>query len=120
MIEAFLALGFVGAMAAASAAWWILPLDTLLLLGLELMAAGLLFGLPTGAWYHVELRRALLRNGELPARWWLQPTRLHGRIPAPDRRRVLGWCLAGAAGFGVTVLGCAVVAIGALRALQAA
>jgi hypothetical protein len=72
---------------------------------------------PTGLLYHVELRRSLLARQRLPRRWWLRPTSLHGEIRASDRLRVLGWCYAGAAGFLVTLAGCALVALAAVRGI---
>lgn len=118
MIEGLLMLGLLVAMAAVWAAWAFVPLDALILAGAAIAGAGLVFGVPTGIVYHVLLRRSLVRAGSLPPRWWLRPTSLHARIPAVDRRRVLAWCYAGAAGFLVTLVGCAVVALGALRAMQ--
>ena len=94
-----------------------LPPDTLFLAGVRLAAAGLAFGVPTGLVYHLELRRALLQAERLPARWWLRPTGLHRDIPPALRTRVLAWCYAGAAGFVLSMLGCALVAVGALRML---
>lgn len=118
MWEALLAGGLLAVLGAVWAAWVLAPVDALLVAGAKLVAAGLAFGLPTGAWYHVALRRSLARAGVLPPRWWLHPTRLHDRIPAADRTRVLGWCYAGAAGFLVTLLGCAIVALAAARTVQ--
>lgn len=120
MLEALVAGGLVALLGGIWVAWVLVPVDALLLAGAQLVIAGLLFGVPTGAWYHVALRRSLLRAGALPPRWWLHPTRLHDRIPPVDRARVLGWCYAGAAGFLVTVLGCGVVALAAARTLQGA
>jgi hypothetical protein len=91
--------------------------DALVVAGVWIVAAGLAFGVPTGLLYHVALHRSLTRAGTLPPRWWLRPTTLHDRIPADDRGRVLGWCAAGAAGFGVTVVGMIVMAVGAIRML---
>ncbi len=92
-----------------------LTVETVLTAGLWLVLGGLTFGVPTGLVYHLALRRSLLRQGELPARWWLRPTQLNDLVPEVDRRLVLGFCYAGAAGFLVTLLGCFVVAIGAWR-----
>jgi len=111
VLATVLALVFGGAVGA-----W-LPPDTLFLAGVRLAAAGLAFGVPTGLVYHLELRRALLDAGRLPARWWLRPTALHRHVPALLQRRVLAWCYAGAAGFLASMLGCALTAIAALRML---
>lgn len=117
MIEIALVAGAVLALIAGSAAvFWLAP-DVLLLAGVRIVAAGLIFGVPTGLLYHVELRRALLEARALPERWWLRPTELHRHVPPAWRTRVLGWCYAGAAGFLITLLGCCVIAIAALRML---
>jgi hypothetical protein len=106
-------LAAIGALAAAL----VVPPAGLLVAGAWLVALGLAFGVPTGALYHVALRRSLRAAACLPHRWWWNPTALHDRIPAADRFAVLGWCHAGAAGFLVTVLGCALVAIAAWRGI---
>lgn len=116
MLEAWIALGLVVALAGCGAALAMAP-DTLLLGGAWVAAAGLAFGLPTGLVYHLALRRSLRAAGRLPRRWWLQPTALHDALPASARGRVLAWCGAGAAGFAVAMLGCALVALGAWRTL---
>jgi hypothetical protein len=115
VLEAWIALGLLVALGGCAAALAVAP-DALLLGGAWVAAAGLAFGVPTGFAYHVALRRSLRAAGRLPARWWLHPTALHGEIPHADRGRVLAWCGAGALGFVVSVLGCALVALGALRA----
>ena len=117
MIEITLVLGAVLALVLGGAVGAWLPPDTLFLAGVRLAAAGLAFGVPTGLVYHLELRRALLGADALPARWWLHPTSLHGAIPAAQRTRVLAWCYAGAAGWLISVVGCAVVAVAAVLML---
>lgn len=101
-------------------AGWVLAtatvaVETVFVLGVWLVLGGLAFGVPTGLLYHLALRRSLLRQGRLPPRWWLRPTQLNESIPDADRRLVLGFCYAGAAGFLVTLLGCVIVAIGTWR-----
>lgn len=93
----------------------VVPPETLVVTGFWVAAGGLAFGVPTGLVYHLMLRRALLHAGCLPARWWWQPTALHPSIPSSERWHVLAWCGAGATGFAVSLLGCVVVAIGAIR-----
>jgi hypothetical protein len=115
VVEAWIALGLLAALAGCGAALVAAP-DALLVGGFWVALGGLAFGVPTGFVYHLALRRSLLAAGRLPARWWLHPTALHDELPSADRRRVLAWCGAGAAGFAATVLGCALVALGALRA----
>jgi hypothetical protein len=114
VFEIGIALGLLAALGACAAALAVAP-DLVLLAGFWLAAAGLAFGVPTGVVYHLALRRALRAAGRLPPRWWLRPTALHGELPPGDRRRVLAWCAAGAAGFVASVAGCALLALGALR-----
>jgi hypothetical protein len=114
VIEAALALGACVALAAGALAFAVAP-ATLLVAGGWTIAVGLALGLPTGAIYHLALRRALLARTRLPARWWLVPTALHDELGPGERGRVLAWCYAGAAGFAVTVAGCALVALAAWR-----
>lgn len=104
----------VGALAAVSLVR-LVPGDTVLVCGAALVALGMLLGVPAGVLYHVALHRALRPRGALPARWWVAPLELHPRLEALDRRRVMPWFWLGAAGFLVTCLGCALVAIGAFR-----
>ena len=115
MLEILVVLCVLFAMAGWVLVTATLSVEGLFVAGFWLVVGGLAFGVPTGFLYHVALRRSLLRKGPLPARWWLQPTRLNHKVPDADRRLVLGFCYAGAAGFLVTVLGCIVVAIGAWR-----
>jgi hypothetical protein len=115
VLEAWIAVGLLVALAGSAGALAVAP-DLLLLIGFWVAAGGLAFGVPTGLVYHLALQRALRAAGRLPARWWLHPTSLHDDLPPADRFRVLAWCAAGAAGFAATVLGCALVALGAFRA----
>ncbi|HVP31832.1 MAG TPA: hypothetical protein VMW35_22010 [Myxococcota bacterium] len=115
VLEILLMLAVVAVLGAWALLGSTLPVATVLFGGIWLVVAGLALGVPTGAIYHVALWRSLGRAKLLPARWWLHPTSLHDRIPEPDRLHVLAWCYLGAAGFLLTLLGCAVVAIGAWR-----
>jgi hypothetical protein len=119
MLETWLVIGTLLALSGGAIAWMALATDGLLLAGLWLVAAGLGFGLPTGLLYHLALRRSLLGAGRLPERWWLHPIALHPLVPPEDALRVMGWCRLGALGCGVTFLGCAVFALGALRSVLA-
>lgn len=116
MGEAAIALGFFAALAALAVGFAVAP-PALLVAGFWLALAGLAFGVPTGFYYHVALRRSLVAIDALPARWWWSPTALHDAIPDADRAWVLAWCYVGAAGFLVTVLGCALVALAAFRGI---
>lgn len=114
MIEVALAVLLVVALAIAalvsSAAWHLL-----LEVGAICIAAGLLVAVPTGLVYHVVLYRRARLRGPVPERWWLRPVGLHAQLTRPDQRAVMPWFYSGAAGFLVAMLGCLLVAIGALR-----
>ena len=85
-------------------------------LGVLGVALGMGLGIPTSLVYHAKLARVLGARGELPARWWLSPTRLHSRLRGAERRAVLRWFYLGGAGFVITLAGCAAVLVGALLA----
>ncbi len=119
MLEALLVLAFLAAIGGAALAWGVFATEAILLAGVWLVALGLAFGLPTGFWYHVELRRVLIAAGGPPARWWLHPTRLHAAIPPERRWRVMRWCYAGALGWLISFAGCCVFALGAAKLLLA-
>jgi hypothetical protein len=87
------------------------PWPSVLVAGVWTTAAGLVFGIATGCWYHIALGRALVAMKALVPRWWLRPVPLHQRLDAAGRRCVLPWFYAGAAGFFVTVVGLALVAL---------
>jgi hypothetical protein len=118
VIESALVVGTLVVLALGASVWAALAADTLLLAGFWLVVGGLAFGLPTGALYHVELHRSLVRVGRLPPRWWLHPTAHHRLLPGEDAPRVLAWCRAGALGCGVVFLGCGVIALGAWKLSQ--
>lgn len=82
--------------------------------GAVTVALGLLVGVAAGIVYHAVLFRALAPTGALPPGWWWRPTILHPRLTPAQRRRVLPWFYAGAAGFLVTLAGCAVVLVAIL------
>lgn len=81
------------------------PLQFLVGASLLLVTMGSLFGLPAGVWYHVLLRRELLRLGSLPAGWLWHPTRQHHLLDEPARKRVRLWFMLGGAGFVLIVTG---------------
>lgn len=78
-------------------------------LGFALLAFGLTLGLPAGAVYHLLLYRTLRGQGGVPARWWVAPHRLHGRLSGPQGRRVRVWFALGVVGFCGVLVGVALV-----------
>ena len=103
-----LLLGF-GLMAA------LLPLETLLAIGAGLVALGLFVGLPAGTYYHVRLYRCLEAQGGVPRDFFWHPTRYHADVPRAESRKFMPWFIAGAAGFVLILLGCAIVMLGVMR-----
>jgi hypothetical protein len=89
----------------------LVPWHALFVAGLAATGLGLVFGVVTGAWYHVLLARALAAVDALCARWWLRPVALHARLDAAALRPVMPWFYAGAAGFVVTVAGIVLIAL---------
>ena len=92
----------------------LVPALGMLAVGAGCLVLGLVIGLPGSVGYHVALARALAGRRELPRRWWLNPTALHGRLTPAERRVVMPWFYTGAAGFTVVVLGAITVFIATL------
>lgn len=92
-----------------------LPLEALVLTGAGLMAAGLLLGVPAGAYYHLKLYRCLADRGRVPDGFLWHPTRYHSALRPEERRRVMPWFVAGGTGFMLIMLGCAIFMLGFLR-----
>lgn len=113
MIETLLVLVVVALLSAG--AW--APVSWILAGAAGLLGLGLVIGVPTGLWYHVALRRALLSHGDLPPHWWLRPTAYHDRLTDDERPAVLPWFYAGGVGFVFTALSCVVLLAAALRLL---
>ncbi|MDR7423227.1 MAG: hypothetical protein QN159_12280 [Armatimonadota bacterium] len=113
MIEAGIVAWLLVAMALCAFA----PVEGLAVGGLVLAIGGLALGVPAGVVYHVRLGRALARRGPLPARWWLSPLRHHRALSAGERAGFRGWFALGAAGFGLSLAGCALSLCGLLKAV---
>ncbi|MBI5507601.1 MAG: hypothetical protein HY903_02495 [Deltaproteobacteria bacterium] len=89
--------------------------DVMVLAGALIGGIGLLVSIPGGLVYHVRLRQALAAGGAVPRRWWLHPTDHHKAL-APDLwRKVRPSFVAGAAGFGVFLLGALLIVWGAAK-----
>lgn len=111
-----MALGLLFALVGGAALLTYAPWDWLFGGGSMLAVLGLVLGVPTGFWYHVLLYRALRPQGPLPRTWWLRPDRLHDRLSAEARVRVMRPFYWGAVGFVVSIVGCLLLGYGALRA----
>ena len=113
MIELGVVALVVAGLVAVPALVAVVPWEVTFGLGVALVALGMLVGVPAGALYHVRLWRAV--RPAAGSGWWLHPTGLHARLEARDRRPVMRWFRVGAVGFVVAMLGCLLVAVGALR-----
>jgi hypothetical protein len=112
VLESLLVLAILAAVIGTSL---LIPMITgpgVVIAGAICVLVGMLFGLPTGAWYHVKLHGVLAARDELRSGWWLHPTAFHARLHADERARVMPWFYAGGAGFGLIVLGCAAMLVG--------
>jgi len=114
MLEALAVVAFVALLGGAGVVVPLVPAQWFVDAGTQAIALGMLFGVPTGLWYHVRLARSLGRAGRLPSRWWLQPVGLHDQIPPADRGGVLRCFYLGGIGFLLTALGCVGVVMGVL------
>lgn len=81
--------------------------------GALMVMGGLLFSVPCAIRYHVLLYRTLSPRGELQRHWLRGPSRSHPRLRVEERRRVLPWFYAGAAGWSVAILGCVFLGVAA-------
>lgn len=109
-------LGVVGLLLAGLVAvptlFAVVPWEITFGVGAGLIGLGMLIGVPAGAMYHLWLWRAVKPAGR---GWLLHPTGLHGQLSDGDRPAVMRWFKLGAAGFLLAIVGCAMVAVGALR-----
>ena len=114
MIEIAIAVVMAVLLVATAAIAAFVPWTWLISSGVALSGFGLLFGVPASAEYHRRLALALARLGPLPAYWWLHPTPHHEKLDALALAPVMRVFWVGAAGFGVSLLGCSLVIAGLL------
>jgi hypothetical protein len=79
--------------------------------GLAAIVLGLIISIPAAVLYHLRLYEALNKRDALDAGWIWHPTRFHDRLLADERPAVMIWFSIGAGGWGLTLLGCALVAL---------
>lgn len=108
MVELLIVLAVVVGLVVATIVAW----TSLFMAGVVTTGVGLLFGVSTGFWYHVVLARGLVAARAYTPRWWLRPASFHDRLDEAARQRIMPWFYAGAAGFVVTVVGLALLAVG--------
>ena len=105
MFEALLVLGGLVAIGLIALITVTVTPPVMVGLGFMTLVAGLLVGVPTGAWYHVVLYRTLARRMTLPRRWWRKPVDLHPLLTPQEYQGVRPWFLIGAAGFLLCLVG---------------
>jgi hypothetical protein len=84
---------------------------TLLWCAGSVIAMGIALGLPGGFWYHVVLRRELLRLSALAPGWVWRPTSFHERLDEPGLMRIRPWFFLGGFGFLLIVTGGALLMV---------
>ena len=113
MAEVGLALIVFATLAAGVVVQACLSWQQLLVVGATTVAVGVVASIVGGAAYHLALHRALAPRRALDPRWHWHPTALHGRLRPNERRAVLLPFGVGAAGFGLVLVGCALVLLAA-------
>lgn len=91
-----------------------LPTSLMVELGFFGLGFGLLVGIPSGLWYHVELYRALTAKLQVPSRWWLSPTDYHLQLAHHELTKIRPWYLLGASAFTIALAGGLTAMIGLL------
>lgn len=112
MLETLIVLALLVLLIAVSWMSVLLGWQLIVLAGAGCVAAGLCVGLPTSFYYHLRLHRLLHPRGLLPAGWFWHPMRYHELLTPPERAATLRWFYAGAASFGLIVLGFVVAGLG--------
>jgi hypothetical protein len=112
VIECFAALGIAISLLLAGTLRRCVPAVWLLQAGALSVALASMGSGVAGVFYHRALYRAL--HAQLPARWWLSPTRYHPLLGAGQRQQVLPWFYLGGAAFVLVVLGALVTLAAAL------
>ncbi len=79
--------------------------STLTELGLFILTAGIIEGIPTGFYYHVVLYRLLHHRDQLPPGWWISPSQYHVHLTEEEGRRVRRWFFLGGLGFLLCIVG---------------
>jgi len=105
MIEILLVLTALLAVGVLGLATMLVTPHLMIELGLSILVTGLVMGVPTSLWYHVELYRILARKAAVPHRWWLSPVELHVRLASEEVARIKPWFTLGGVGFALSVAG---------------
>lgn len=113
MRELSLAMGIFALLAGGAFVLQTTRWETLGWAGAALVVLGLVCSVPCALWYHVLLWRHLAPRGRLERGWIWNPVRQHAHLTPAERDRVLPWFYAGAAGWGATMFGCALIGLAA-------
>lgn len=105
MAELLIALAPLVALAGLALLVLLVPLEIVAGLALSLIAVGVLVGVPTGLYYHVLLRRALLSRGRLPKGWYWKPQQHEATLERSSVQRLRPWFYVGGFGFLLVVTG---------------
>lgn len=105
MIELLLVVGGLVAVGLIGLVSLVVTPQIMIVVGLWVLAAGLILGIPTGLWYHIALYRQLAPRMPLPTRWWRKPVELHQQLTPEEFGRVMPWFVAGAVGFVLCCVG---------------
>jgi hypothetical protein len=108
MVETLLVLLAIAVLSGLSLLAITVPPVVLAWLCLGLIFAGFLLGVPSGLYYHVLLRRELVRQGDLPKGWYWRPFVHHERLEDDALSRLRPWWTLGGVGFVLIVLALAI------------
>jgi len=84
--------------------------ESLFVVGILMIVAGMVVGVPTGFVYHVQLYRTLRVKNKIAKGWVWRPFEYHKHLDRGEWRRVMPWAIAGGLGFFVIVIGQALLA----------
>jgi hypothetical protein len=98
---------FVGIVVAVA----LVPVMSLVWVGVFTIVGGMALGLPAGVGYHVAMHRGLLASALSAPKWWWSPVRYHAQLTPASRRRVMPWFVAGVAGATLAFAGCAILVV---------
>ena len=106
-----MALAVIGVLVAVVTTAALVPVLTLLWVGVATIIAGMGLGLPAGVGYHVAMHRGLAASRIEAGKWWWSPVRYHGQLETRSRRAVMRWFVAGVIGATLAFVGCAILVV---------
>jgi hypothetical protein len=111
MIEALIVVGGVVGLGGMALLALSVPPLVIAYVCLGMLATGFTVGLPAGFYYHLLLRRELLRVGPLPRGWYVRPFEQHALLDDEALSRLRPWWSIGGFGFLLIVLSLALATI---------